>query len=200
MNFTNADYFTFSVDNSMLLVGMTGTGKSVLEDTLISRMIVSHKPSDLQFVILDMTGVDFEQIREKAEYVMKDIKFDAEVGLETLDEVSNIAEARISSGITKPLIFVLIEECNMSVHDQKKFDKAVIQINEYAKQANLKLVYSTSRIAEDTISKRLLDSFDLLLVAPLYSNHDYKLLGIEAPANHENYTFIVHQNKLAHTR
>lgn len=70
MNITSADYFTFNTGNSLLLVGKSGCGKSVLCETLFKRFIQAKKPNELRFVILDMTCVDAEVLRdEHPEYI-----------------------------------------------------------------------------------------------------------------------------------
>lgn len=66
----------------------------------------------------------------------------------------------------------------MAAIDQDRFDKAVITINNNAAEANIKLIYSTSRPSPDVISKKLLKSFDLLLCGPL-ANADYSYLGVQ---------------------
>lgn len=191
MNITNADYFTFNVDNSMLLIGQSGTGKSVLVDKYIERLLKSYTPDRLRFVLLDMTGVDFDQLREKhQEYIQEDVKFDSSKGLDVLEVIAHLAEERANSTDNKPLLVVLIEECDMAAVDQEHFDSLLIRINKAASAANIKVIYSTSRPAPDVVSRKLLESFDLMLAGTLVEA-DYKYLGIEQPTSHEPYNFVV---------
>lgn len=193
MNITNAEYFTFNVDNSMLLVGQSGTGKSVLEDKYIERLLTSHTPDELQFILLDMTGVDFEQIREKyPDYIQEDIKFDSSKGLDVLEVTAHLAEERANSSDKKPLLVLLIEECDMAAVDQEHFDSLLVRINNVASAANMKVIYSTSRPAPDVVSRRLLESFDLILAGKLVET-DYSNLGIKKPDEHPAYDFVVTQ-------
>ncbi len=196
MNVTNKDYFTFNVDNSMLLCGQTGTGKSVLQDKHIDEMVKAHDPATLQFVLFDMTQCDFWDLREKhKEYVMKYVTdMASDKPFELLDEMADLSEKRIMESVTKPLIFILIEECNMAATDQKRFDKAVITINKNAKRANMKLVYSTSRPAPDVVSKELIASFDLILTGQLASEADAEHLGVPYRSKSEPYSFLVTQH------
>jgi DNA segregation ATPase FtsK/SpoIIIE-like protein len=196
MNVTNAKNFTFDKANSFLLVGQTGTGKSVLERKLIDNYISAHKPSELRFVFLDMTGTDFLYIRDcHNEYIDTLIQFDAEKGLMALDDLAELSQKRISDKITKPLIFICLEECDMSCRNQNRFDNAVITINNNAKKANIKLIYSTSRIGPATISQRLLKSLDLLLVGQMANEQNYKYLGIPTEIGLNRYDFAVIANK-----
>lgn len=191
MNITNAEYFTFNVDNSLLLVGQTGTGKSVLEEKYLKRLITSHTADELKFVLLDMTGVDFSDIRENhPEYILEDIKFDAEKGLELLNRFATTVAERMETRTSIPLLVLCIEECDMAAVDQKRFDEALIKINGYAKVANVKVIFSTSRPAPDVLSKLLINSFDVILAGTL-GESDYEYLGIPMPREHNRYDFIV---------
>ena len=193
MNITNADYFTFNVDNSMLLIGQSGTGKSVLVDKYIERLLKSHTPDKLKFILLDMTGVDFEQLREKHQvYIQEDVKFDSGKGLDVLEVTAHLAEERANSNDKEPLIVLLIEECDMAAVDQEHFDSLLIRINKAASSANMKVIYSTSRPAPDVVSRDLLESFDLILAGTL-SEVDYENLGINKPKEHPSYDFVVTQ-------
>ncbi len=195
MNITNAAYFTFNVDNTMFLTGQTGSGKSVLQDKLIDSLVKAKRPSDLQFVLLDMTAVDFTDLREKhSNYILKYTAVNPDEGLDTLDEMAELSNERASGSISNPLIFICIEECDMAVTDQDRFDNAVMQINRNAHKANMKLIYSTSRPGADAVSKQLLDSFDLIVAGQLASDKDYDYLGVPKASNNEPYSFTIVDN------
>ncbi len=191
MNITSSEYFTFNVDSSLLLVGQTGTGKSVLEDKYIERLLKSYTSDKLKFILLDMTGVDFYKLRDNhKEYIQEDVQFDSDKGLDVLEATAQLAEDRATSNVKEPMIVLLIEECDMAAADQEHFDSLLIRINKVAPAANMKVIYSTSRPAPDVVSRKLLDSFDLILAGTLVEA-DYKYLGVEQPTIHEPYDFVV---------
>lgn len=191
MNITNADFFTFNVDHSLLLVGQSGTGKSVLEDRYIERLLKAFTPNELQFILLDMTGVDFSQLREShSDYIQTDVTFDATKGLGVLEQTTELAEQRASKATEEPLLVLLIEECDMAATDQQRFDSLLIRINRVAATANIKVIYSTSRPAPNVLSQALLASFDLILAGQLV-DADYAYLGIQKPELHKPFEFIV---------
>lgn len=191
MNLTTASYFTFNVDNSLLLVGQTGTGKSILVDKYLERLVKAHTHDELKFILLDMTGVDFMDIRDKhPEYILEDLKFNAEEALYILERFVSTVSERVETGTKERLLVLCIEECDMAAIDQKRFDNALIKVNRAAKEANVKVIYSTSRPAPDVVSHRLIDSFDLILAGKL-SDADYKHLGVQRPEKLDNYEFVV---------
>ena len=195
MNITNADYFTFNVDNTMFLTGQTGSGKSVLQDRLFERMVAGHTSDSLQFVLMDMTQCDFEGLQNNhSEFIQKYITGSSEA-LDALDEIGTLSDERIKSGLTKPMIFVSIEECDMAAIDPARFQAAITKINTNAKEANIKLIFSTSRPSPDIIPKDLLKTFDLTVSGVLASQADHDYLGVPVNSDQKNYEFIIVENK-----
>ncbi len=191
MNVTNADYFTFNVHHSLLLLGQTGTGKTVLVDKLITGLVNSHTADELKFELLDMTGVDFWLLRDHyPNYVSSDLKYYAEPALATLEYLAEMSSVRKDSRGVEQLLFVMIEECNMSILDQARFDNAVVTINRNARDANMKLLYSTSRPGPKEVSGKLSQSFDLILAAEL-SREDRDRLELPVADNLSRYDFTV---------
>jgi hypothetical protein len=195
MNITNSAYFTFNVDNTMFLTGQTGSGKSVLQDKLIDGLVKGHTPESLQFVLLDMTSVDFDDLHTNhKEFVQKYVAIDSNEGLSVLEEMAKLSQARIDDSVTKPLIFICIEECDMAFIEPPRFENALMKINANAKQANMKLIFSTSRPAPDVISKQLMGSFDLIVAGQLASDVDHEYLGVPKSQNVEHYSFTIIDN------
>lgn len=179
----------------MFLTGQTGSGKSVLQDKLIDGLVKGHTPESLQFVLLDMTSVDFGDVRDNhEEFIREYIDIDSEKGLRMLEEMAKLSGDRISNSTTKPLIFICIEECDMAFIDPPRFENAIMEINANAKKANMKLIFSTSRPAPDVISKQLMNSFDLIVAGQLASDADYEYLGIRKTENVEPYSFTIIDN------
>ena len=191
MKITNADYFTFNADKSIFLTGQTGSGKTEFARKLINNYENAYTPKEMQYVIFDLKMVEFVGACSRApEYLYFSIITDSSYGLEKLEELAAIAKAR-STLNDSPILLIYIEECDMSYLDQQRFDDSVITINKYAKQANIKLIYSSSRVSPDTISKKLLKSFDLVLAGKLNNDEAYAYLGIPKAKNLPPYSFTI---------
>ncbi len=80
----------------------------------------------------------------------------------------------------------------MAAIDQEHFDSLLVRINNVASEANMKVIYSTSRPAPDVVSRKLLESFDLILAGTLVET-DYDNLGIKKPDEHPAFDFVVTQ-------
>jgi hypothetical protein len=201
---TDASYFTFNVDNSIFLTGQTGVGKSEFVRRYMRRIEGAYSPDEMRYVIFDLKRVEFSthfahdgapnKDGAKQEYLYRDVILDPILGLDVLEELAELAENRVKEAITQPFIFIYIEECDMALIDQERFSKAVTAINKYARQTNMKLIYSTSRPGPDVIPKSLLDSFDLIIAGELASDTDYEYLGVPKPKDWEQFSFIVVNN------
>ena len=171
MKMVNADTFKLSDTNSILLVGQTGSGKSYFVHKIIEKLENTYSSEELKYALFDLKYVEFRREGEdyKKAYLLFDVVADPNVALDQLDILSAVADDRVRLNDTKPKLFIYIEECDATVIDQQRFDKALININSKAKKANMILIYSTSRQDKSTISDNLLKSFDKVLAGALAS-------------------------------
>ena len=83
----------------------------------------------------------------------------------------------------------------MAAIDPVRFQAAITKINTNAKEANIKLIFSTSRPSPDIIPKNLLKTFDLTVSGVLASQADHDHLGVPVNNDQKNYEFIIVENK-----
>lgn len=198
MNKTNKDYFTFNVHNSALVVGHTGTGKTELVRQYIRRLEAAFTPEQMKYVIYDLKQVEFDPKWDegaKQEYLYTTIRFGNDEDMDYLEELANLAEQRSTQDKPEPMIFIYIEECDMAYQFADRFNKAVMAININAKRANMKLMYSTSRIDPDKLTPELCSSFDLILAGTLASVADEVTLGTPGAVELNLHEFLVKENR-----
>ena len=196
---TNADYFTFNVHHSLLLTGQTGSGKSELVRRYIRRLEKAFTPEQMQYVLYDLKQCEFPTSHKdgaKEEYLYTPVRTGTPEDMTYLEELADLAQARADGNEAKDkLLFIYIEECDMAYAHPDRFTPAVMKINRYAQQANMKLVFSTSRPDPKFMTPDFRDSFDLILSGHLASEYDEETLGI-----HDThgiifpYEFIVKEN------
>ncbi len=192
MNTTNADYFTFNAHNTMLLIGQSGSGKSYLAHKLIDRFTTAYSPNDLKLALFDMKQVEFVRPEDvKPEYLLFDVVIDPEAGLGNLEELVDSAKARITEGTKSPLVFIYIEECDMAALDHARFERALTTLNKLAKDANMKIVYSTSHSSPNIVSDKLAESFELILAGELQDIDRARLNITDETVGLEKYSFLV---------
>lgn len=198
MNTTNKDYFTFNVHNSALVVGQTGSGKTELVRQYIRRLEQAFTPEQMKYVIYDLKVVEFDPKWDggaKQEYLYTLVRTGKPEDMDYLEELAQLAEKRATEEEPQPMIFIYIEECDLAVQYPERFHHAVMKINANAKQANMKIIFSTSRPSPDIISPDFRDSFDLILSGTLASETDEKTVGITGAISLPPHEFIVKENK-----
>lgn len=196
MNTTNKDYFTFNVHDSALVVGQTGSGKTELVRQYVRRLEAAFTPDQMKYVIYDLKQVEFDPAYEggaKQEYLYSPVRTGIPEDMDYLEELATLAEVRTTQNNPAPFLFIYIEECGLAAQYPDRFHKAVISINNNAKDANMKLIFSTSRPSPDIITPELRDSFDLLLVGTLASRADEETLG--ARGSLTTHDFIVKEQR-----
>jgi len=183
----------------MLLIGQSGSGKSRLVHSLVKRYESAFKPNDMKYAIFDLKQCEFSVGNDdgaKQEYLLFDVEHGnaPDYSFNKLEELAALSKNRAKNNIKKPFIFIYIEECDMACKDQGRFDAALITINQNAQKANMKLVYSTSSPRLDTVSGKLLESFELVLIGSFsYDSWLYEYFGIskESQPSLSNYEFLV---------
>jgi len=157
--------------HTILLVGETGSGKSIFHYSLYMQLMEQNSPEELGFVFLDMTRVDFDNW--KSDYLYLPPIVDAEKALNTLELLGNesIQRAKGKSKREKA-IFIHIEECDMVYYDPARFQKAWLNIAKHRNVNNMYLVFSTSRPSPDVLTKTILNETDLKVVFTLASKED----------------------------
>jgi DNA segregation ATPase FtsK/SpoIIIE-like protein len=194
MNKTNKDYFTFNVHNSALVVGQTGSGKTELVRQYIRRLEQAFTPEQMKYVIYDLKMVEFDPKWEggaKDEYLYTPVRTGKPEDMDYLEELAQLAENRATEEEPQPMIFIYIEECDLAVQYPGRFHDAVMKINANAKQANMKLIFSTSRPSPDIIAPDFRDSFDLILSGTLASGADEKTMGVPGATSLQPHEFVV---------
>lgn len=197
MNTTNADYYTFNTGNSLLLLGKSGSGKSVLCETLFKRLIQAKQPDELRFVVLDMTCHDAEILRdERLEYIEELVEgTHIEKAFEVLEKYAELSKTGRPNEKSELVIF--IEECDMARYDFNRYETNIKVLISNAELARMRLIYSTSVIAPQTVSQELLEAFDVVLVGHQYDSEARQYLGVPDTDDFPEYSFVVKEKESA---
>jgi hypothetical protein len=146
----------------VLLVGMTGSGKSIFHTHLYKELMAKYTPAELGFVFMDMTRVDF--VQWNSEYLVIPTIVDKAEALSVLETLKG----------EKRTIFVHIEECDMVYHDRARFEKAIERILNENK--NIYIVYSTSRIDPEYFGEWMDRYVDMKVVFAVPNEADSRFL------------------------
>jgi DNA segregation ATPase FtsK/SpoIIIE-like protein len=156
--------------NLVLLLGATGTGKSVFHNTLYRNLAAQNSNTELGFVFLDNTRVDF--VAWKTKYVLK-LAVDHNEGLKTMEEFAELAAARNrGEADNSQAIFMHIEECDLMAVDSKRFEAAWLKLWENKTKSNIYTVFSTSRPSAEVLTPAILGHVDLKVIFGMASERD----------------------------
>jgi S-DNA-T family DNA segregation ATPase FtsK/SpoIIIE len=152
----------------LLIAGTTGSGKSVMSNTLITSLLYRNSPSDMKLIIVDPKQVEMAQYQDiphlltpiitqtdKALSAMKWAvgEMERRYSLMAEERVKNIADynAKISSSEDKekpkmPYIVVIIDEmADLMMMAGKDLEMLIVRIAQKGRAAGIHLVLATQR-------------------------------------------------------
>lgn len=199
---TNQEYFVDFAEQNIgltLLVGATGTGKSVLGYHIYQQLVSQNSPDEIGFVWLDNIRVEFYHSNQNSPYLLYPISM-FEKALEVLEDlVSKLDE--INRG--NKHLFVHIEELDFFVLDYERTKKVLTQLLKHKDNSKIHIIFSTSRPAPDIFTEWLLDLADMKIIYKMASSADYiTITGKDYTSDFANSTgeekFILIGEKTAH--
>lgn len=148
----------------IILVGSTGSGKSVFHYHLYKQLAENNSPEDLGFIFFDMTRTDFSGW--ESPFVI-DRTLDAEPALNKFEKLG-----KQGNPTNKKAVFVHIEEMNMLSVSATRFEDALENILKNKRDNNIYVVFSTSRPSADVLTPKIRSLVDLKVVFNLTSKID----------------------------
>lgn len=145
--------------NFILLIGQTGSGKSIFHFNLYKELSEKYSSDEIGFLFLDMTRVDFCQW--SSDYLIRPTISDSYKAIDALHELAELE--------TDKKIFVHIEEANMVYADREELESAFRKIRQ---RKNIYIVFSTSRINKEYFSDWMKDFIDLKVVFNVMTEDD----------------------------
>jgi len=157
-------FLDLSAVRLLLLLGATGTGKSVLQTHIFRQLADKNSPEAVGFVFLDMTRTEFV---DWGAYLQCPVEYRPVAAIEFLKKVAR-------DGIApEKHIFVHIEECDMFNTDSKAMIAILKEITRT--KPNIHIFYSTSRPSPvNALPKEILEMADTKIVFEQGSDDDLR--------------------------
>lgn len=154
---------------TVLITGETGSGKSTLVESVYSQLQSNFTSQELGFLILDMTRVEFIDWK-KSPYLLSPVIYKTHDAFEAFEMALNSHDKR-------KLTVIHIEECDMVIEAQERFERLWSCANSVE---NMLVVFSTSRPAKNVLTDRILKDTDLKIVFKLSTaEQSRRILGHE---------------------
>ena len=176
-------YWTFCAElltvPHLLIAGSSGSGKSVLINSLIYTALGTRTPANCKFIFIDPKRVE---LREYADLFGWTLGYctEADDALILLDYVINVMFQRYTEMQAQGLrtysggdIYVVIDEyADLAITAKKELQQRVIRISQLGRAAKIHLIIATQRPTADTIN------------AAIKTNMDYRIALHTAEAQH----------------
>ena len=137
----NIVYFDFDKEKSLLVTGVTGTGKTNLFNNIIMNILINYR--DTKIVILDSQGINYNVYDSIYEVVNKE-----DTIIERIQELRKEFEDRIKNG-NKERLVVLIDEIYEILNNEPSVKDDINYLLEVGNIANIHLIVSTDSVLED---------------------------------------------------
>lgn len=178
----------------LLIAGTTGSGKSILTNTLLMSLLMTKSPDELRLIIVDPKKVDFADydgiphlltplITGETDKVMNAIKW----SVEEMDRrytilaearVKNISEYNDVMGFSAmPFIVIIIDEvADLMMTTGKAFEGEVTRIAQKARAVGIHLILATQRPSVNVITGILKGNLPAHVALRVNSNTDSRVV------------------------
>ncbi len=166
--------------NLILLVGESGTGKSVLGYHIYQQLFKQNSPKEITFVLIDNVHLEFTQWDQQSPYLLCQNITNQEKAFEVLENIAH--EVKLINTGTKHY-FIHIEECDQFAKEPFRMKGILSSLIDSDANSNVHIVFSTSRPAPEIITDWLLELTDLKIIFQLASTYDYFTVSGEDLSN-----------------
>ena len=183
--------FDFSEYPHLLIAGSSGSGKSVLVNSLVLSMMYASAPTQSSFVFIDPKMVEF-QIYENSPHLYMPVCTEMERAIPTLEKVEKEMMRRYKELKEKRLrkyegqhIYVVIDELAQLIdYDKKATQRVLSSLARLGRASGIHLIVATQYPTRAYISNQILTNFDCRVVMRCDSALSYRtVLGVSLPAD-----------------
>lgn len=160
----------------VLVVGTTGSGKTVLARTIIASLVEMRNPADLSLLLIDPKGGRGYSPFAGLPHLLGPIATDPDAGEQALAWLVHTMEQRDQEHRSTPPILCAIDElADLLITGGKPLQTAVIRLAQRGREAGIHLVACTQRPAAEVMSGLLKANFPVRLVGAVTSPEDAKV-------------------------
>ena len=175
----------------LLIAGSTGSGKSVVLNSLICSLIQKNQPEDLRLVLVDPKRVEFAAYKNlknlfcpiiRAEMALTLFDFlveEMEVRYKILEKnnVKNISELNALEGLKLPFLVVVVDEyADLKWSAPKELETKICSLAQKARAAGIHLILATQRPSADVLTGTIKANFPARLALRCASSVDSRTI------------------------
>lgn len=148
----------------ILLVGMTGSGKSALARTILTSLALYNPPETLRIVLIDPKQRGFAPL-QRLPHVIGRVQSEADEIQQTLDRVITEMEKRDRAGRNQPILLVAVDElADLLSTGGKQMEARLTRLAQRGREAGIHLVACTQKPTAALIGSAMKANFPIRLV------------------------------------
>lgn len=157
----------------VLLAGTTGSGKSVLLQTLLLSLLRWNPPAELQYLCIDPKRRAFTPFRAAAGLLRPPLA-GAAIAPALAGAVA-LMEQRDRAGVSTPRLVLLIDELSDTLMADNLAEGYLIRLLQRGREAGINVIAATQRPSAALLSGLMRANFPLRLVGRVVSDYDAKV-------------------------
>lgn len=158
----------------VLIAGTTGSGKSELQRTIVTSMVLTQSARDVQFILIDPKARPF-RIFQNAPHVIRYLTTVNEI-VEALRSVVLLMEHRDERHENSPLIIMVIDElADLIFQAGDQVETPLMRLVQRGREAGIHVIAATQRPSSAVLSGLLKANFPLRLVGKVVSLEDARV-------------------------
>ena len=161
----------------LLIAGTTGSGKSALAKTIITSLALSHRPSQIGFVLIDPKRRGFGPLAGLP-HLLRPVLSEPEAVARTLQHLVQLMLARdaLAGQSCAPRVVVVIDElADLLMMTGKQTLQAITRLSQRGREAGIHLIACTQKPASQVLGGLAKANFPIRLVGRVTSPEDAKV-------------------------
>jgi len=157
-----------------LIVGTTGSGKTVLARAIALSLAALNSPADVQLLLIDPKGTKFRDLG-RLPHLLTDVILEPAHGVHVLRELESVMIERDRIGISSPRIVSIIDELADLVFSDAAILEPVARIAQRGREAGVHLVVCTQKPTVDVVGRLARANFPVRLVGSVTTPEEAKI-------------------------
>ncbi|WP_376789577.1 DNA translocase FtsK [Thermoflexus sp.] len=159
----------------ILIAGTTGSGKTSLARTMLTSLLMTHRPGQLMLILVDPKGTAFAAFRELP-HVWTFAAGEMPEATASLEEAVRLMERRSREGIFTPRLLIVIDELGDLVQQGgREVGELLTRLAQRGREAGIHLLACTQKPTAALLGGRLTANFPARLVGRVVSAEDARV-------------------------
>jgi S-DNA-T family DNA segregation ATPase FtsK/SpoIIIE len=159
----------------VLIAGTTGSGKTALVQSIIASLALTHRRSQMQFVLIDPKGRAFEGFNALP-HLLRPIVTQADQAVQILNDMIALMEMRDRSRVTDPRIVIVLDElADLVQTGGAEVIESLGRLVQRGREAGIHVIGATQKPSSAILGPLVKANFPVRLVGRVVSSDDARV-------------------------